>query len=110
MLKRFNPRAATLLALNQLGLCLLILFYCAASIYQTLHSPSLKQAAGNPELDEMMSGMILPLTFGLYGILAIVGGLTTLLTAWYYHSRAKLILTFLSQTPDWVLQTLRAAG
>ncbi len=112
MLKRFNPRAPNLLFINQLALGILIIAYCGVSIYQTTHSAALKSAAnsGNAELDQMMSGMIVPLTCGLYLTLAIAGGLTTILTAWYYHSRAKLIRNFLSQTPDWILQTLRAAG
>lgn len=112
MLKHFNPRGPTLLCFNQLGLTVFIIAYSAISLYQSTRPSALKalNASGSPEVDQMMSSIVTPLTYGLYGGLAIIGGGTTLLTAWYYFTRKRLIKVMLSQTPDWIIQTLRAAG
>lgn len=74
----------------------------------TIRHPVSESLAGltTPETEKMISS----LTVAMYGAVAILGGLTTLLTAWYYYSRSKPISRFLSQTPEWIIQTLRAAA
>ncbi len=113
MLRRFDERAPRLLGFNQIALGVLIVAYSAWSLWSGLHSTplaSLGGSTGDPEMDAMVSDLARVITISLYSTLAVVGVVVPGLTALYYFSRAKLLRSFESQTPAWVMQAMRAAA
>lgn len=106
LLVRFRPRGATVLALNQLALGLLILGYAAWGMYTGLNTRP--TSTGDPDIDAMMDQLSGPVTIAVYGAIALYAVVVPGLTAWYYHSRARHVRRFLSETQPWVLQVLRA--
>ena len=111
LLHRLEPRGARRLELNQIALGALIVVYAVWSLYSTLHDPALAQLAGSTgdaQTDAMLGRLSMTVTWGLYGSLAIIGIIVPGLTAWYYASRAPLIRRFITQTPPWVVQAMKA--
>ncbi len=113
MLRRFEPRAARLLGFNQIGLAAIIVGYAAWSLVSQLRADPLESmggSSGDAEVDAMISGLTSTVTYGLYGGMAAIGVIVPGLTAWYYFSRARVVRTVVSQTPEWVVSALRAAA
>ncbi|MBV8781816.1 MAG: hypothetical protein JO353_10500 [Phycisphaerae bacterium] len=111
-MQQLSPEAPQKLAINQLLFCAAICLYAGWSLYSSLHSPSeLDQAMKeNPELKQMigsMSGLESTITVTLYvGI--IVGSILIMgSTAWYYHTRSKILDDYLAKTPTWILDLQR---
>lgn len=112
-LRRLDPRAAKRLAVNQLVLGVIIVAYSGWSLNSALHDPklaSLSGGSGDPQIDQTIQQITMAATWGLYGTLAIFGVLGPGLTAWYYASRGAVVRRFISQTPAWVVETMRATG
>lgn len=113
MLRRLDPRGPRTLAANQLALGTLIVAYSAWSLAKALNNPTLASvggSTGDPEMDAMIAGISEMVAWGVYGTMAAVGVIIPGLTAWYYASRAKPVRDLLARTPEWVVDTLRAAA
>lgn len=119
-LKRFDPGAARLLAINQIGLGVLICGYSALSLVMAIRNPAIKSAmaqvggsTGDPNMDATLAsvaGLADMAVYGLYGTLFVVGIIAPGLTALYYHSRGRLVKEFVASTPAWVIDAMRATG
>ncbi len=109
MVKRFDPRGARRLAINQIGLGSALVVYAVWCLITGLTGKSALAASGSPEVDAMVAGLEKTITLVLYGSLAIVGVIGPGLTAWYYESRGRLIREFRKRTDPSVLEALKAA-
>lgn len=111
-IKAMNVNAPRMLAYNQLALAAVIVAYAGWSLWNATHTSPLASvgSTGDPDMDDMINGLNRTVSYGVYGLIALAGLLGPGLTALYYASRTKLIRAFLSSTPPWVVETLRAAG
>jgi len=115
-LRRFDPSAPKLLALNQLFLAFCIICYAAVAIWQVQfgNSQILSALVGDKASMAALSDAgvdvksilafaknVMTLTYGalIVGTLAAQG-----FTAWYYWSRKPLLETYLEQTPSWAIE------
>ncbi len=109
-LKRLDPTVAKVLAMNQVGLGLLLLGYAAYSI-ATAGSGMEELKHESPEVAQYMagfSGMEQSITYLVYGILAMVAIFAQGGTALFYLSRKRYIEEYASQTPQWIMDAMRA--
>ncbi len=115
-LRRADASAARVLAFNQLALLGLICVYCAMQAFG-FSSEQIKSMAVSPEFREQLKGLpqhtLQPIdalidrwaplvTYGFYGLVALLsagcqGGLAA-----YYFSRRRAIVAFNERTPAWV--------
>jgi hypothetical protein len=106
-LRALDPSGLVLLWRNQVGLMLLIIVYCAWSIYSVLANP-------NPELvallelvgegaDELFKSLTTMVYKAVIGATIICQGLN----ARYYYVRVARIRDYLQRTPRWVLDLQR---
>lgn len=120
LLGAFDLRGPRCLGWNQLILGLVIVVY---AVWQSVASdPSSLMGApsgssGDPQVDELLASttqsigpLVSAITYGVYGAVGFLGALTTILTAWYYFSRAALIHRLVKSTPAWALQAMRIMG
>ncbi|MCC6426913.1 MAG: hypothetical protein IT435_08825 [Phycisphaerales bacterium] len=113
LLKRFDPRAGSILGYNQLVLGVVLVVYAGWSLWSALNHNALAAvggSTGDPGIDEMVQGLSRTASYGVYGTLAIVGVIVPGLTAWYYFTRARHIRELTRATPAWVIETMRAAA
>jgi len=113
LLTRFDPRATRLLGLNQVALLGLIVAYAAWMLYQT--------ATGQTELDQAIRQHGLGASDIAVSVIALAKLLTELvyesligltiifqgLNAVYYFTRAKLLRSYVAETPAWVIELQR---
>jgi hypothetical protein len=118
LLQQFQARAAVLLSWNQVGLMVLIVAYAAWMLYQT--------ATGNTELDQAIrqqglagsdiagsfSAAVKSMTELFYKLLIALTIIFQGYNAFYYFTRAKLLRSYVAETPAWVveLQRTQAGG
>jgi hypothetical protein len=111
-LSRLEPASPKKLAVNQLFLGGMLIVYAVWSLLTSTSLPSELTDAlkGNPDSAEMLGSVeqlvhwISVLVYVLLILIAIFvqGG-----TAWYYHSRDKLLRDYLQKTPQWILDMQR---
>jgi hypothetical protein len=115
----FDPRGATILGWNQLGLLLMIALYCGWSLYhglagagsleaQLAASPELKSAVGSLQEIEGLEHLYRTLVVAIYGSVILLSVIFQGANAIYYFTRRGLIEGYLSDTPAWVLDLQRA--
>ncbi len=110
MLQRMDLRGPVLLGWNQIGFALLLLCYCAWSVYSMVMNPSTvsdQLGALPPEMASMVGSieeMTLMLTYLTYGTVAMVSLIIFGGNAWYYFSRRKWMKSYLNETPRWVVE------
>jgi hypothetical protein len=109
-LLNFDPRGATLLGWNQLGLLAMIVAYCVWSLYANFNEASRVSAElqGYADLDAALGtsggfeGLFKQIVIIFYGS---VIGLSVLFqggAALYYFTRRRHIEDFIAETPAWV--------
>jgi hypothetical protein len=108
-LKQLDRRATRHLALNQLGLALLLFIYGAINLWQSLYGPaplaSMPELAGYVDAYDGLTRKLMAMVYATVMVVAIVGpGLMAL----YYYSRARILETYLNETPPWILDLHRA--
>jgi len=110
-LRRLDPTVAKTLALNQVGLGLLLLTYAAYSMATAGSSLANELKGQPPEVMQMLGGAegmekaIIHLIYGLLAMVAIFGQGGTAL---FYLSRKRYIEEYASQTPQWIMDAMRA--
>jgi hypothetical protein len=112
MLRRFDPRGAARLGINQIALGILIVAYAAWSLYSSLANPALGSlgSTGDPSTDALVRDLTNAVTYGLYGGMAVIGVVVPGLTAWYYFARGPIVKRLVLETPAWAIETLRIAA
>lgn len=119
MFRQVEPRAPEMLGINQLALTGVILAYCGWNAYaaMALQPAATPVNSGSAEVDAMyadmtasMSKSLGPLVAGLYAVVGVLAAAGTLVNAWYYFSRKPILEKFIAETPEWVVETLRAAS
>lgn len=110
LVRRFEPRGASLLAWNQGLLGLSLTVYAVWSLILGLRAgvPA-SGLSGDPQVDAMVAGITRLATIGVYGSLAAVGVVMPGLTAWYYASRGRHIAAFRRGTDAAMVEALKAA-
>jgi hypothetical protein len=114
-LAQLDPRAPGALAINQLLLGAIIVAYAAWQIRAALASSGLSAVnapIGDPQVDAMLANIgavSKRIMVAFYACVATGGVLGTGLMALHYRSRQPLLRRFLTTTPPWVTQLLRAA-
>jgi hypothetical protein len=115
-LLQFDPKGATLLGWNQLGLLAMITTYCLWSLYTDLYGANsiraelrsfseLNAALGSTEGVETLLRQVAIL---LYGSIIALSALFQGLTAVYYFTRRRYMRAYLDETPEWVRELRRA--
>lgn len=105
---RLDPKGGKLLIWNQLLILTIITLYCAYQILNVYQNPnqfdeSIRQY---PELKGYLQGaseMMLPMTIGFYGAVFLLSLLFQGMVARYYHKRMKMLKTYLTDTPKWII-------
>ena len=109
-LRRIDASAPRLLALNQILLAAIVITYALYSIWSIWpgHGGSASPADDEmKQLPEEYQHIIRDAEFGLYisllaGTIAAQGA-----AAWYYITRKKYLITYLRETPQWVIDLQR---
>lgn len=123
LLGRLNPEATIRLGNNQIAFAAILVVYCLWSIYSALHSPSslasmIGNTAGdsggsnsiNSSVGDQYSSIIgsfddlaRTITIYSYGSIACLSIVFQGLTARYYFTRRKYLLTYIHETPAWII-------
>lgn len=120
LLKRLQPHGARVLGWNQVAFGAMLVSYA----FWKMHTPpdvssliSQPGSSGNPEVDEMLSGiqadlgpMVSNIMMLVYIIIAAVGVVVPGLTSVYYFTRKGRVEKLLRKTPEWVVDVMRAHG
>lgn len=109
-LRRLDPTVAKTLALNQVGLGLLLLAYAGYSL-ATVGNGMEELKSQGPEVAQFMAGyagMVDAISYLIYGTLALVAIFGQGGTALFYLSRRKYIESYATQTPQWIIQAQQA--
>jgi hypothetical protein len=116
-LSAFDESAPRRLAANQLILGAVIVVYAAWQGWNAWRSPGVTGAeelvGQSPGMDALLNdvgSLTRTITLGFYLVVAVGGALGTSLMALYYWRRTGMVRAFLSQQPDWIVQTMRAAA
>lgn len=108
LLRRADPAGATVLGWNQLILAALLVAYATWSLASALRQPpSAALQSGDPDLDATIANISSTITYALYGGMAVLGLLLPGLTSIYYFTRARVVRSFLAETPDWIVEIMR---
>ena len=112
LLRTIDVRAPRLLGFNQIALAVLIVVYACWGVVSVLNTPSpyAEHIAAGGTMAEMLEPIDQLNRLASIAFAILVGGFGLIgppLTAWYYFSRRKHLRTFLTQTPEWVVRTIR---
>jgi hypothetical protein len=112
-LRKLDPSATKMLALNQLFLGALLLSYAVYSLWMARYGASqfADYIAQSPELKPMLAqaeDLARLIYYLMYGTLAAVAIFVQGGNALYYHSRRKHIEAYIQQTPAWIRDAQRA--
>jgi len=116
-LRQLQPQATRLLGYNQLALGGLLVVYAACKMYAAVHGhgalsldagsdPDLQKMAAS--LDKSVQDTVNQIMFAVYAMLLVVGLGSALGMSRYYFSRQKHIETYLTETPDWIINMQKA--
>jgi hypothetical protein len=102
-LKRLEPAACKRLAINQLIFSGLLILYFGWCLIDSLSTPP------DPEVIEsgFTAAQVHAIFAAVYAALIAASILFQGGTAWYYHSRAKILEQYVIHTPQWILDYQR---
>jgi hypothetical protein len=112
-LRRLDPTAPRLLAVNQLVLTGAVLLYCLWNIYLTRMNRGLVGLLieqGGDQAGPDMIASARQIIYAMYAGLAVIGPAATAAAAWFYSSRSAHLTAYLIDTPPWILQMQRDNG
>ena len=109
-LRRLDPAAPRLLAVNQLTLTVAVLLYCLWNLYLTRTNRGVMGLLITQGLDPEMVATARQVVYAMYAGLALVGPAGTAGAAWFYSTRTAKLRTYLDATPPWILQMQRERG
>ena len=108
-LRSLDPSGLELLWRNQLGFMALIIAYCAWSLFRTLALPDSTMTELVNLLGEGTAELVHSLTLAVYATVIFATALFQGLNARYYFVRVARIRSYVSRTPQWVLDLQRSA-
>ena len=114
-LRAFDPLAPRMLAVNQIMLGGLLLLYAGWGMFTTLTGPGPydeQLAAGGPVAEQLqpIANLHMLMLIGFYGLIAVTALVVQTLSTLYHWSRAKHVRAYLAHTPEWAVESLRAAA
>ena len=114
-LRAFDLAAPRRLALNQIGLAVIVSLYAAWGIAQALLGPGPydEHIAAGGKLAETLAPIDRLTRFvsvAFYAVLIVGSVIAQGCTAVYYFTRRRHVLAYLRTTPGWLVETLRAAA
>lgn len=108
LIRKADPSGAKVLGWNQLVLAALLVAYATWSLASALRQPPTPALqSGDPTLDATLANLSSTITYALYGTMAILGLVLPGLTSIYYFTRARIIRSFLADTPEWIVEIMR---
>ena len=112
-LRRLDPTAPRLLAVNQLVLAGAVFLYCLWNLYLTSENRGLIGVLMSQGLDQSGPEMVASartILYAMYAGLAVIGPGATLGAAWFYSSRTAHLNAYLANTPAWIVGMQRERG
>jgi len=114
-LRQLDDTAPRLLGFNQIGLGVMVSLYCCWGMWQAVAGPSpydayLAQSGATAEMMGQIDHLNRAITGAVYAALLCMSVIAQGCTALYYFSRRRHMVRYLSETPDWVVETLRIAA
>lgn len=114
-IRALDASAPIHLGFNQIALTVVICLYCAWGIIQVVFGPSpyesyLNQGGDVAELIQPIDNMNRAIMSAFYVVLAGISVIAQGCAALYYFTRRRHIVTYLKQTPDWVVEMLRVVA
>jgi hypothetical protein len=114
-LLQFDPTSSALLGWNQVALLTLILGYCLWMLFTGLTgaAPFAAEIEANPEIAAALGSLdefdhlYKVLVVVVYGTVIVLSAIYQGLNALYYFTRGKHVVTYVQETPDWVLEVHR---
>jgi hypothetical protein len=112
LLRRFDPRGASLLGWNQVGFIGLLVAYSSWCIYTGLTGPDPYETyiTDNPQLAPILGSigdLHATVTLAVYGGVIVLSFIFQGLNALYYFKRGRLLKVYLGQTPAWIVDLQR---
>lgn len=107
-LRKFDPSGLELLWRNQVGFMVLIIAYCAWSMYRAVAVPDPEMAEVMELLGEGTEELVQSLTLTVYAVVIVATGIFQGLNARYYRLRVARIREYVRETPPWVLDLQRS--
>jgi hypothetical protein len=109
-LRRFDPRAATFLGWNQIGLLAIVVLYCLWAIHTNLSGASAVSAElqAYSELESSLGSLSDIETLARQLVVAFYGSVIALsivfqgINALYYFTRRKHVEAYIANTPPWI--------
>jgi len=111
-LGRFEAGSPRALAINQLALGLAVVVYALVQARFASHARS-AETVGDAQVDAMLGdigSLTQSITIGFYLCVAAIGAGCGCLMALYYSRRTNALASFLTETPAWVIEAMRAAS
>lgn len=112
-IRRLNPDIPKRMAINQLILGALLIFYACCALWTSLHQPSDIDNAlsGTPEAAQMLGSignLEHTIIISVYACIILAAILGCGGMAWYYVSRRKFIVSYLREAPPWIIDLQKA--
>ena len=114
-MRQLDDTAPRLLGFNQIGLGAMVSLYCCWGIWQAVAGPSpydsyLAQGGSTAEMIGQIDNLNRAITTAFYAGLLCATVVAQGFAALYYFSRRRHMVRYLSDTPGWVVETLRIAA
>lgn len=105
-LRQLDANVTTLLALNQLGLLIIITVYSTWSMYRAVFAPNPYEAelAAYPDMRDMVVGTYKLASIVIYTVLIVGTAIFQGATAAFYLSRRRHLIEYRQQTPRWIIE------
>ena len=114
-MRLLDDTAPRMLGFNQIGLGVLVILYCSWGVWQAVFGPSpyesyLAQGGKVADLIEPIDNLNRAVMSIFYAGLLVLSAIAQGCTAVYYFSRRRLMVKYLQETPDWIVQTIQTVA
>jgi hypothetical protein len=114
-LRQLDDAAPRRLGINQIALGVMIAVYCCWGIWMAVLGPgpydSYYASGGDTaEMIQSIDRLNRAMTTAFYTLLICVCVIAQGCTSWYYFTRRRHMIAYLTKTPAWVIEALRVAA